>query len=332
MNTNFLKVLSLKALPLKTLHLILALVLVSQLTACASKKDKDDEKSERALYETAQKYLNSSQYESAIENFRKIELRYPFGRYAEQAQLETIYAHYKNLEPTLASVAADRFIRQYPEHPNLDYAYYLKGLADYNVDSGVAGRLLTNSSIKRDLSSAKNSYSDFKELIELFPESDYVADSQKRMLYLRDLVAQQEVEVAKYYLQRAAYVAAINRGKSVIENYPGSSASAEALAVLVNAYQEMGMPDLAEDSLRVLKLNFPTYEKLLPDGSLAPYDKLYYDDVNWLNFISFGYLNKSAGKNSVKVTDENIDSNKNIIDNSIENTEVPRPAALQEID
>lgn len=306
---------------IKLCYTTLVVIFVLQLNACANKKDKDDEKSERVLYETAQKYLDNLQYDQAIDYFRKIELRYPFGRYAEQAQLETIYAHYKNLEPASASIAADRFIRQHPEHPNLDYAYYLKGLSDYNVDSGIASRFLTNSSIKRDLSSAKKSYADFRELIERFPNSDYVADAQKRMLYLRDLVAQQEVEVANYYLQRAAYVAAINRGKSVIENYPGSTASADALATLVHAYQEMDMPDLAEDSLRVLTLNFPNYEKLMADGSLAPYDKLYYDEVNWLNFISFGYLNKNAGKQAVKV------ESSNVVKPELSN-ETPRPKSV----
>lgn len=317
------KLKQINSLAFRIFYTVIALVLALQVTSCASKKDKDDEKSERALYETAEKYLDNLQYDQAIDYFRKIELRYPFGRYAEQAQLESIYAHYKNLEPASASIAADRFIRQYPEHPNLDYAYYLKGLSDYNVDSGITSRLLNNGSIKRDLSSAKNAYKNFRELIERFPQSDYVADAQKRMLYLRDLVARQEIEVANYYLQRAAYVAAVNRGKSVVENYPGSSASADALAVLVHAYQEMGMPDLAADSLRVLKLNFPNYAKLMPDGSLAPYDKLYYDDVNWLNFISFGYLNKNAGKNAVKVTDDMLKTNKPANAN-----DAPRPKAI----
>ena len=123
------------------------------------------------------------------------------------------------------------------------------------------------------------------------------------MLYIKDLVAQQEIEVANYYMQRSAYIAALNRAKSVVENYPGTHASADALALQVHAYHEMGMDELANDSLRVLKHNFPKYEKLLPDGGLAPYDKLYEDKVNWLNFISFGYLNK---KESIKTV--NVDS------------------------
>jgi outer membrane protein assembly factor BamD len=297
------------------------------LHACASKEDKDAEKTERALYQSAQKALNSSQYDYAVELFRKIELRFPFGRYAEQAQLESIYAYYKNAEFASASVAADRFIRQHPEHPNLDYAYYLKGLSNYHVDSSLTDRLLTNSSVRRDLTSAKSAFYDFKLLIETFPESDYLADAQKRMLYLRDLIARQEVEVAYYYMQRAAYVAAINRGKTVVEDYPGSTASADALAVLVHAYQEVEMNDLAEDSLKVLTYNFPDYEKLKPDGSLAPYDKLYYEEVDWLNFISFGYLNKNSGKNTVKLENDATLDRK-----APAETETPRPLLIEEED
>ena len=298
--------------------LLAACSLLITLNACATRDDKDAEKTERSLYQSAQKALNSSQYDYAVELFRKIELRFPFGRYAEQAQLESIYAYYQNDEYASASVAADRFIRQHPEHPNLDYAYYVKGLSNYHVDSTLTDRLLTNSSARRDLTSAKSAFYIFQELIETFPQSDYLADAQKRMLYLRDLIARQEIEVAYYYMQRAAYVAAINRGKAVVEDYPGSTASGDALAIQVQAYQEMGMNDLAEDALKVLVHNFPDYEKLNPDGSLAPYDKLYYDEVNWINFISFGYLNKNAGKNAVKVENDKAPA-------KIEEADMPRP-------
>jgi outer membrane protein assembly factor BamD len=286
-------------------RLLLALTFslcVFLLAGCAN-KNKDDDDSERELYEAAQKALKGNQFDTAIDYYRKIELRYPFGRYAEQAQLETIYAYYKNLEPAAANVSASRFIRQYPEHPNLDYAYYLRGLSNYHVDSSFADRFVMRGSVKRDLSSAKEAFEDFDELIERFPNSEYVADAQKRMLYIRDLIAHQEVEVANYYMQRTAYVAAVNRAKAVIEDYPGSQASADALALLVHAYHEMGINDLASDSLKVLQHSFPDYDKLMPDGSLAPYEKLYEDEVNWLNFISFGYLNKKDSIKSTKINE-----------------------------
>lgn len=271
----------------------LVLLLVSlMLNQCASKKDELE--SERALYEAAQAAMDNHQYDMAVEHFRKIELRYPFGRYAEQAQLESIYAYYRNDELAAANISADRFIRQYPDHPNLDYAYYLKALSNYHVDQSLTARFVNQASAKRDLTAAKDAFRDFNALIRRFPDSDYAADAQKRMLYIRDLIAQQEITVANYYMQRAAYVAAVNRAKSVIENYPGTSASADALAIMVHAYKEMNLDELADDSLKVLQHNFPAYEKLLADGSLAPYDKLYHEEVNWLNFISFGLLNKSA--------------------------------------
>ncbi len=272
---------------------------MSLATLSCSNRDKDEHSSERALYQSAQKALNSSQYDFAIEQFRKIELRYPFGRYAEQAQLESIYAYYQNGELAASAVAAERFIRQHPEHPNLDYAQYLKGLSNYHIDSGLISRLVYDASVKRDLNSAKQAFEDFKLLIELYPESDYVADARQRMLYIRDLIARQEVEIANYYMERAAYVGAVNRAKSVVENYPGTTASADALAILVQAYRELGSPELALDSLQVLKHNFPDYDKLLPDGSLAPYDRLYQEKVNWLNFISFGYLGKTEAEEPI---------------------------------
>ena len=296
---------------------ILALTMFLAYCGIFKGKDDPDAESERALYETAQTALNNKQYSIAIDNLRKIELRYPFGRYAEQAQLETLYAYYQNDELAAADLAADRFIRQYPEHPNMDYAQYIKGLANYHVDNAWTDRFLKSGSLKRDLSAAKIAYQEFKELIERFPESDYVPDAQKRIIYLRDIVSLQEIEIANYYMQRAAYVAAVNRAKQVIEAYPGTSASADALAVLVHAYQEMGMNDLAIDTLKVLKHNFPNYEKLLADGSLAPYDKIYHDEVNWINFLSFGLLNRHASKDTRAVTVHNI-----------ENDEAPRPAAL----
>jgi len=286
-------------LSLRTMSCLIITCLILQLGACANEKD-DKEKSERALYQSAQKALDNKQYEYALELFRKIELRYPFGRYAEQAQLESIYAYYENTDYAAAEAAAGRFLQQYPEHPNLDYVQYLKGLSNYHVDKSFLSRFVENASAKRDLNSAKLAYLDFKRLIEVYPLSDYAADAQKRMLYIRDLVALQEIEIAHYYMQRAAYVAAVTRSQEVIEKYPGTSASAHGLALTYYAYQQLGSPDLAADSLKVLKHNFPNYEKLQEDGSLIPYDKLYQDRIDLLNFISFGHLNKEDTTSSSK--------------------------------
>lgn len=275
------------------LRAILIFALVATLTQCGifkSGKGKDSPDSERALYETAQKALDNKQYGLAIESLRKIELRYPFGRYAEQAQLESIYAYYKNFELAAASASADRFIRQHPEHPNIDYAYYMKGLSSFNVDKGMLDRFLKDAAHKRDLGSAKDSYKEFKELIERFPDSDYSADAQKRMIHLRDLISRHEIGIANYYMQRSAYVAAANRGRYVVENFPNTSATADALAIMTSAYHEMGMSELASDSLTVLKHNFPNYEGFQADGSLKAYAKLYEENPHWLNFLSFGLI------------------------------------------
>jgi len=213
--------------------------------------------SAQKLYAEAKDNLNEGNYERAVKLFEALESRYPFGRYAQQAQLEVAYAYYKDDEPISAIAACDRFIKLHPNHPNVDYAYYLKGLSNFNDDLGLMGNLVDQDMSERDPRAARDAFLTFKELVTRFPDSKYAEDSTARMKYLVNALAGNEVHVAKYYLKREAWVAAANRAKEVLKTYPEAPALEEALAIMVVAYDKLGLTDLRDDALRVLTLNFP---------------------------------------------------------------------------
>ena len=245
-----------------TLTFFLAILLMlTSLAGCGwlpGEYDETKDWSVDKIYSEAKEAMSDGNYERAIKLFEKLQARYPFGRYAQQAQLELIYANFKAGEPDAAVAAADRFIRTYPRHPYVDYAYYMKGLVNFTRESGALARLVPADPSKTDTSTARQSYNDFAELVQKFPNSQYAEDAQLRMLFLHNSLAAYEVNVAKYYLRREAYVAAVNRATYVLENYARTPAAADALAVMTQAYLRMGMKDLATASLRVLTLNYPT--------------------------------------------------------------------------
>jgi outer membrane protein assembly factor BamD len=204
-----------------------------------------------------------------------LEARYPFGKYAMQAQLDVAYAYYKQGEPDSAIAAAERFIRINPRNPHVDYAYYLKGLSNFNRSIDFMTRFLPTDISQRDAGAAYESFNDFAELIRRYPASQYSADARKRLIYLRNMIAQHEVHVADYYMRRGAYLAAANRCKQVVEKYPKTPAVEQALETMIKAYNKLELPKLAEDSKRVLEFNrekgtFSQYEVEKPeDKSLA---------------------------------------------------------------
>lgn len=220
-------------------------------------QDETAQWSAQKLYAEAKDNLNSGNYERAVKLFETLESRYPFGRYAQQAQLEVAYAYYKDNEPISAIAACDRFIKLHPNHPNVDYAYYLKGLANFNDDLGLVGNLIDQDLSERDPKAAREAFVSFKELVTRFPDSKYAADSTARMKYLVNALASNEVHVAKYYLKREAWVAAANRAKEVLKTYPEAPALEEALAVMVVAYDKLELVALRDDAQRVLKTNYP---------------------------------------------------------------------------
>ncbi|MCB2262724.1 MAG: outer membrane protein assembly factor BamD [Candidatus Thiosymbion ectosymbiont of Robbea hypermnestra] len=240
------------------LSAILVCLLALTLTACGwlkSPEDRTKDWSVTKLYSEASEALAAGGYQQAIDYYEKLEARYPFGRYATQSQLDVAYAYYRAGEFESALAAADRFIKLYPKNPYVDYAYYLKGIINYNRSAGFFDRYLPTDPSQRDPGSALDAFQDFAALVHLFPESKYAPDARQRMVFLRNNLAKNEVHVARYYMKRQAYVAAANRCRYVLKHYQRTSAVKDALEILIEAYQRLGEEQLAADAERVLTLN-----------------------------------------------------------------------------
>jgi outer membrane protein assembly factor BamD len=196
-------------------------------------------------------------YTKAIKLFDTLEARFPYGRYAQQAILESAYANYRAGESAAAVAACDRFIRTYPNHPNVDYAYYLKGLVNFREDQGIFGYVYELDLSEREPKGMRESFAAFKELVAKFPDSRYAQDSIARMRYLVNSLALYEVKVARYYYSRGAYVAAINRAQRSLVEYPRTPANEDALQVLIKCYDKLGLAQLKDDSEKILQLTYP---------------------------------------------------------------------------
>ncbi len=228
------------------------------LAACSSSPDDSDETLQwtaEKLYQEAKDSMQIGDYETAIDYLEKIEARFPFGRYAQQAQLESAYVYYKFNEPESAISAADRFIKLHPRHSSVDYAYYIKGLASFPVGNNFLENVMKKDSSMLDPGTARRSFGYFSTLVKKFPDSNYAKDSKKRMAFLRNNLAMHEINVAKFYLKRGAYVAAVNRAKYILENYQQTPAVPMALEILKQAYNELNISELAADTDRIIKLN-----------------------------------------------------------------------------
>lgn len=238
---------------LPVLFVLLATIILS---ACSSAPKK--EATEQELYEDAKKAIRLRNFSQATIALEELEAKYPFGTYAEQAQLDLVYARYSALDLEGSILAAERFIRLHPQSPNVDYAYYLKGIANYNLDVGVASQYFSSVDVSaRDPGSMREAFNDFSELLTRFPESQYAADAQKRMIDIRNRLAAYELHAAHYYIKREAYLAAANRAAHVVENYSTTPVVEEALIMMVELYQELGLDKQAEQALQVLRANYP---------------------------------------------------------------------------
>ncbi len=215
--------------------------------------------SAQQLYSAAKLRLDNGDYEGAIDYYGKLESRYPFGPLAQQAQLETAYAHYKSDEPGSAIAAADRFMKLNPRHPNADYAYYLKGLANFDRGRNFLDVILPQDPSARDPGFVTQAFRDFEDLVRQYPDSRYAGDARQRMVYLKNTVAQHEIHVARFYMRRHAYVAAANRAREVVERFQETPSVPEALVIMATAYKVLKLDELSEDALRVLELNFPDH-------------------------------------------------------------------------
>ena len=238
---------------LKSNPVILTLLIV--FTGCSS-DGKVIEQPEQQYYEIAQSRMKASNYFSAIEALEMIVTRYPFGRYAEQAQSELIYAHYMNGDDEASYSAAETFIRMHPRHPNIDYAYFMRGITNYTRDKSFFARLFQSTLQRRDISGAKQSFAELTEFLMRFPESQYAPYANQRLIYLRNMIARNELAAADFYVSRSAYVAAIRRANYVIENIPNSSENYRALKILEKSYLALGYEELLDDTKAIIKLNY----------------------------------------------------------------------------
>ena len=254
---------------------VLAALMLVTVSGCKKDKNIDDGRSAEEMYTAAKGYLNAQNWGRAVNQYQMLSTRYPFGRYTEQAQLELAYVYHKSGNPEAALATADRFIRTYPSHPNVDYAYYIRGLTNYEMRVGFMERLMPSRVRDRDQTAARESFRDFDELIKRFPDSRYAPDARQRMVFLRNNLSFYELDVARYYIRRKAYVASAARARYAIENYPGSPELGDALEILHVSYTEMGLPELAEDTMKVLALNYPDHPYVTGDSKKGFWNKMW---------------------------------------------------------
>lgn len=231
------------------------LVAISLLAGCASTPD--EVLPEKTYYEEASDAMDSGNFTEAERNLDFLETYYPFGRYAEQVQLDLIYARYQNLDLEGARAAADRFLRLHPQSEHADYALYLRGIASYNLDVSLADRYMPIDETERDPGEQRQAFRDFSKLLNQFPESEYAPDARKRMIAIRNRLAKLEIHVAQYYIKRQAYVAANNRARDVVERFPSTPEVEKALIIMIDTYRFFNLNKAADNATKMLALNYP---------------------------------------------------------------------------
>ena len=283
-------------LKVKKVYMVLILSILT--TGCGLFGDDEDDSefaglsTEAQFYERALDQLNGQNFRAAISTYQALESRFPFGRYAEQSQIEIVYAYYRNEDMEAARAAADRFIRLHPESENIDYAYYMKGLSSFTDGSGLFNRFLPIDHTKRDPGRAQESFSDFAQLLALYPDSPYSGDARSRMIYLRNNLAQYEIHVADYYTERRAYIAALRRAQYVVENFQGTPAVADGIAIMVECYLRLGLNELADTSLALLKENYPEHASIDTSGDFIIRTEI--TNPSLLYTVTFGLVGDNA--------------------------------------
>ena len=266
---------------LSILGIFMLLLLVS---SCSSNEEMPDERLvEKELYDQAQTRLKNGSVSTAILSLEALESRFPFGRYAEQAQAELIYAYYMNSQFEASQSAAERFINLHPRHSHTGYAFYMKGLAAFTDDSGLFSRYFQSDLAKREVVMAQTSFGELSEFISRYPDSKYVPHAKQRMIYLRNLLAEHEIYVADFYMKRGAYLAAIGRAKYVIENLPNTPQTPFALSILIEAYEILEYEELRKTSLEILNVNYPNFDF---QGNESVKER------SWANILTLGLIGK----------------------------------------
>ncbi|MFC5460629.1 outer membrane protein assembly factor BamD [Massilia niabensis] len=273
----------------KKLLVVVATSVLLGLSGCGILPERTDETqkwSAEKLYAEARGEMSSGQYEAAIKLFQRLESNYPFGTYATQAQMEIAYAHYKAQDQAEAMAAVERFIKLHPNHPQVDYMYYLRGLVNFNDQIGFLSVIYSQDPTERDPKATREAFAAFKALVDKFPNSKYAPDAIARMNYLINAMAAYEVHVANYYYRRGAYLAAVNRAQNAVAEYPESPAREEALFIMIRSYDKLGNLALRDDAQRVFTLNYPNSRFLNPNAG---------GDTPWWKFWT-----KSAPKDVLK--------------------------------
>ena len=239
-------------------HLLLTIVLLIGLSGCGPKEEIDPtaDWSVERFYQEARAELANGNYLNAIEYYETLESRYPFGKYAMQAQIDVAYAYFKFDEPDSAITAIDRFIKLHPRHPSVDYAYYLKGLVNFERGGTILDVISERDLSEFDRNLLLRAFNDFKLLIQRFPSSKYVTDARKRMVHLRNELARADFNVANYYASRDAWIAVTGRTQYILTHYQGTTVIRPTLELQLKAYRELGLDDLANDTQRIIDLNY----------------------------------------------------------------------------
>ena len=251
------------------------ILLIMTLSGCSSlgsffeEKDSTVGLTASQLYAQGKEFLDAADFNNAIKLFEILEARYPFGKYSTQAMLDISYAYYASNQKDEAIIEINRFIRLYPNHPNVSYAYYLRALSNFDKDANIISRFFGHDPSRYDVTDLKNSFNDFTTVVNKFPDSKYADDSINRLRYIKNQIARNELYIAKYYDKRSANIATIERVKFMLENYGGTPSSEEGLVILVKNYNDLKLYDLAYDSARVLKKNFPDYRIIKKDGQVS---------------------------------------------------------------
>ena len=278
---------------------VLLLLAASFVVSCAWFGDDEDEdefaglSTEEQFYQRALDQLTNQNFRGAISTYEALESRFPFGRFAAQAQIEIVYAYYRSGDREAARAAAQRFIRLHPDSENIDYAYYMLGLSSFDDNSGFLDRFVPVDPTKRDPGRTEESFNDFSQLLALYPDSPYAADARARMIYLRNNLAAYEIHVANYYLERRAFIAAQRRSQYVVENFQGTPAVADAVAIMVECYLRLGLNDLADTSLALLQENYPEHPAIGEGGDFVIRTEI--SDPSLLYTVSFGLLGDNRG-------------------------------------
>lgn len=237
---------------------LIVLAVILTVSGCAAlREDPTADWSASQLYGEAKAALDSGNYQQAVEYYELLEARFPFGRFAQQAQIEIPYAYHKAGESEAALAAVDRFVQLNPRHPNLDYAYYLRGLINFDPDQGFLSRVFPMDPAEMDTQPLEEAFQDFGRLVSEYPESRYTPDARQRMVFIRNALAAHELRVAQFYIERRAWVAAVQRARYVVERYPGAAVMPQALAILYQSYRALDLDEHAENTMAVLELNYP---------------------------------------------------------------------------